>query len=339
MIRALLLASLLAAPALSAAEVAILAYHQVEPAPQLDWATSIDDFKDQMLLLQTMGYSVVSIADAFDYLSGKKESLPPNPVVITVDDGWLDAYTTIHPALKKFGYPWSLYIYPHMVSRGRTYVTWPQVLELSRAGVDIQGHTMSHAHLMHASHKKMTDAEYDAFLTRELAESKAAIEAKTRKPVRFLAYPYGDFDDAVMAATAKHGYSAGLLSRYGLNDRKTNPLALHRFAITKETDLARFLDRGLRAVPLEMKDQAPETDSTSGALKVTATIVGAQKLDPDTVHVALLGEKAKGTFDRRTGRITITADKLTRKRQHVLVWGERASDHRRMAAAWAFTRE
>ena len=324
---ALLFFFLLATPAFAADDVAILAYHQVVPVADKGWAATVDDFRDHMLLLETMDYSVVSMADAYDYLTGKKESLPRNPVVLTVDDGWADSHSTIFPILKEFNYPWSLYIYPRIISHGENYLKWPQVLEMARAGIDIQGHTWSHAHLNHTPRNaKLTPAEYDAFLKKELADSKNEIEKKVGKPVRFLAYPYGEYDDAVVAATEKHGYAVGLTSRAGMNTRKTNPLTLYRYAIANTTTLQQLLELGLGARPLKVSEA-----SATGAI-----ITNASELDPATVRIALLGENAKAEFDPRTGRVTIEPEKLTRKRHHVLVWGNRLSDGRRMAGTWTF---
>src|SRR5207302_194577 len=76
------------------------------------------------------------------------------------------------------------------------------------------------------------DAEkFDAFLRQKLDASKRVIESHTGQPVRFLAYPYGDYDDAVVAAARRAGYEAGLLSWSGPNNRSTDPMKLRRFAM------------------------------------------------------------------------------------------------------------
>ncbi len=149
-------------------------------------------------------------------------------------------------------------------------------------------------------------------------------------------HPYGEYDPAVQEATSKYGYAIGLTSEFGLNTRKTNPLALHRFAITKDTTISKFLDRGLGVEPLQLRNVSPAAGSIAAEPAVSAVIADARQLDPSTVRVALLGENATGTFDPSTGRVTVTAGKLTRQRQHVVVWGNRASDGRRMAGTWTF---
>ena len=209
--------SLVLTTAALAQDTTILAYHEVDPVPERGWAVSSEDFAEQMRYLALAGYNVVPISALVDSIDGRRDSLLPNAVVITVDDGWLCAATEIEPVLKRFGFPWSLYVYPKIVGQGSHALTWPQIAELEKAGVDVEGHTMSHAHLMHKSHPELNDAQYDAFLRTELDESKRVIESHTGQLVRFLAYPYGDYDDAVVAAAKRAGYEAGLLSWFGPN--------------------------------------------------------------------------------------------------------------------------
>lgn len=326
----LLTPALLAAPQ----PVAILAYHQVEKEPKLGWSVSTEDFQDQMDFLAKAGFHVVGISDAYDYLSGKTESLPANPVVITVDDGFVDAATQIAPALNRFGYPWSLYIYPNFISHGKNALSWEQIARL-KGRVDIESHTLSHPHLIRNAHPEMSDAEYAAWLDDELAMSKAAIEKKTGRPVRFLAYPYGDWDAGVTKATAAAGYVAGLTSWAGLNTTRTRPLELRRFPMTSDTTIAQFA-AAVGAQPLELRDVLPAPDGFGRPLTISATIGKPEELDPSTVRVALLGETANGTFDAATGRATLSAVTYTRARHHVLVYGVRTSDGRPATASWTF---
>lgn len=339
MTRYLALSLLLLFPTPAAAsgpEVAILGYHAVESNPTSGWAANTEDFTDQMRYLASAGYHVIPIATLYEYLSGTRDSLPADAVVITVDDGFLDAYTEIRPVMKRFAFPWSLYIYPRFIGAGKNALTWTQVRRLSDEGVDIQGHTMTHAHLMHRSHPEMSEADYAAWLHEQLAGSRIAIQEKTGKPVRFLAYPYGDYDKIVQAEAARSGYVVGLTSESGTNTRATNLLGLKRFAIISDTTIAQFINRGLGALPLSLTDLAPAADSAAAPKTVSAVIADAAQLDPSTIHITLLGEPVAGTFNAATGLVSVDARSLKRARQQVIVWGLRASDRRRMAGTWTF---
>jgi len=299
----------------------ILAYHEVDPIPERGWAVSSEDFADQMRYLALAGYNVIPISALVDYIDGRRDSLPPNAVVITVDDGWLCASTEIQPVLKRFGFPWSLYVYPNIVGVGLHALTWPQIVALQKAGVDIEGHTMSHPHLLHRSHPDLDDAQYDAFLRTELDESKRVIESHTGQPVRFLAYPYGDYDDAVIAAVKRAGYEAGLLSRSGLNTRSTDPMKLRRFPMVSDTSLEQ-LRTALGAATLELHDLSP---SAEGVLPVdqmalTATIDDKQ-LDPASIRASFLGDtSADSSYDAELHRLTLTwKEKPREQRQTIIV--------------------
>ena len=195
---------------------------------------------------------------------------------------------------------------------------------------------MSHAHLMHTSHPELDDAQYDAFLHTELDESKRIIESHTGQPVRFLAYPYGDYDDAVVAAAKRAGYEAGLLSWFGPNNRSTDPLKLRRFAMVSDTSLEQ-LRTALGAATLELHDLSPAVlaaDQTT----LTATIDDTQ-LDPTSIRASFLGDtSADSSYDAETHRLTLTwKDKPREERQTVIVIATTKSGGRAIGIARFYT--
>lgn len=313
--------SLILTTAALAQDTTILAYHEVDPVPERGWAVSSEDFADQMRYLALAGYNVVPISALVDYIDGRRDSLLPNAVVITVDDGWLCASTEMQPVLKRFGFPWSLYVYPKIVGVGLHALTWPQIVALQKAGVDIESHTMSHPHLMHTSHSDLTDEEYDAFLRTELDESKRVIESHTGQPIRFLAYPYGDYDDAVIAAAKRAGYEAGLLSRFGPNNRSTDPMKLRRFAMVSDTSLDQ-LRTALGAATLDLHDLSPAAEGVLAADQTAlTTTIDDRQLDPTSIRASFLDERfANSSYDPETHRLTLTwKDKPRQQRQTVIV--------------------
>ena len=324
-----------------AQDTTILAYHEVDPVPERGWAVSSEDFADQMSYLRGAGYNVVSISELVDYIEGRRDSLPPDAVVITVDDGWLCASTEMRPVLEHFGFPWSLYVYPKIVGEGSHALTWDQIAALQKAGVDIEGHTMSHAHLMHKSHPELDDKKYDAFLHTELDESKRVIESHTRQPVRFLAYPYGDYDDAVVAAAKRAGYEAGLLSWLGPNDRSTDPMKLRRFAIESDTSLDQ-LRSVLGAATIDLHDLSPSGDGVLAADQTTLTAtIDDPELDPTSIRASFLGDQsADSSYDAETHRLTLTwKDKPREQRQTVIVMAATKSGGRAVGIARFYTSE
>jgi len=255
--------ALLSASSLFAVETpiaTILSYHEVvpggvppfktHPPPGFpDVPTEADrytldtkDFTAQLDFLDQNGYHVVPLADLVDYLKGSRADLPPRPVVITVDDGYLSTYKEIFPLMRERKLPFTFFIYPQIVNVGKNYVTWAQVMEMADAGVDIESHTFTHALLTLQMHKDFTAEDYAQFLRHELLDSKTLIEAKTGKPVRFIAYPYSNVDFAVQRAARQYGYEGALYDQMtkAFIKPSTSPMSLVRFPILHDTSLDQF---------------------------------------------------------------------------------------------------
>ena len=85
-------------------------------------------------------------------------------------------------------------------------LTWNQVIEMSRNGVEIGAHTVSHPLLSYES---------DTTVERELCISKQTLEEKLGKKVRAFAYPNGDWDERVRRWVEQIGYESAFTTRPG----------------------------------------------------------------------------------------------------------------------------
>jgi peptidoglycan/xylan/chitin deacetylase (PgdA/CDA1 family) len=81
------------------------------------------------------------------------------------------------------------------------HLSWPQVAELARAGVEIGSHSLSHPILTRVS---------DAVLDEELVASRRALQQRTSLPILGLAYPVGVHDERVQRAAERAGYRYAL---------------------------------------------------------------------------------------------------------------------------------
>lgn len=123
----------------------------------------------------------------------------PGAVVLTFDDGYSSHYYAAQ-VLERHALCGTFYIPSGWLDDASgDSLTTAEVLTMSRAGQDIQAHSIDHVDLT-----TLTPTE----LQRQLLEPKLALEALTGKPVRHLAYPFSAHDAAVHAATASH-YATG----------------------------------------------------------------------------------------------------------------------------------
>jgi peptidoglycan/xylan/chitin deacetylase (PgdA/CDA1 family) len=109
-------------------------------------------------------------------------------------------------------------------------LSWDQVCELDRGGVEIGSHTVTHPILTRIDKQG---------LRYELCESKAQLEAVLGRQVDLFCFPNGDYDGQVVREAEGAGYRCAVTTDYGLNDGATAPLSLRRVAA--ENDLSRFV--------------------------------------------------------------------------------------------------
>lgn len=194
----------------STADVPIVMYHHVGPLPpnpdiyRKDLTVSPELFERTLTQLAEREVETATMADLMEHFAGGPE-LPKRAAVLTFDDGYDDVYEHAFPALQKHGMVGTFFITTDFVERPG-YVTWDQIKEMADAGMEIAAHSSNHADFA-----RIGPAE----LRRQLVEPKAALEEHIGQKVRFVAYPAGKYNAAVMAATRAAGYDAAVTVLHG----------------------------------------------------------------------------------------------------------------------------
>ena len=206
------------APVNKNAQVVVFGYHRiVDKVRRPDTEITPADFEAQMQQLKDQGITVIPLQDLLAWQRGEKD-IPEKSAVVTFDDGWKQQYTVAWPILKKYGYPFTLFIYTDYVKggpkSGGESITWDQLAEMRDAGVDIQGHTISHHDLRGGKKGKALAPDYENWLWNELHGSKEMIEQHLGTKVNVLALPYGFYNQHVQEVAKKAGYDA-LFTVYG----------------------------------------------------------------------------------------------------------------------------
>jgi peptidoglycan/xylan/chitin deacetylase (PgdA/CDA1 family) len=101
--------------------------------------------------------------------------------------------------------------------------TWEQIAKASGDGVIFGSHTVKHIRLSYVSHETVRA---------QMEQSKRAIEQHVDQPCRYLAYPNGDFNEAVVAIAREVGYAAAVTIQEGLNKRGDDLLSLRRINLS-----------------------------------------------------------------------------------------------------------
>lgn len=209
--------------------VPILMYHYISELPadadSIRRGLTIEPamFEAQLQYLQEHGYTTVTLADVYATLTTGKP-LPEKPIVLTFDDGYLDAYTDALPLLQQYGFVGEFFVLAtpaHYEAPG--YMTWDEIRLLSEAGMSVQGHGRDHYDLRNRA--------YD-FLVYQILGIKEAVEAHTNRPVVFFCYPSGKYDDDVLAVVESAGYWGGVTTEWGATERFDNRYTWPRIRVS-----------------------------------------------------------------------------------------------------------
>lgn len=237
--------------------IPILVYHYVlEVSPSSSDVTlfnlSISPamFARQMALLHVEGATPISPAMLMQALAGKR-SLPPHPVMLTFDDGYVDFATAAAPVLVRYGFVATDYVVSGFVGHSG-YMTAAQVRRMDSEGLVIGSHTMHHLDLASVS---------PAVALAEIDGGKAALQTLLGHPVLDFAYPYGGFDSAVVQLVRAAGFRDAVTTMGGDTQTLVGAFVLHRTRIGGALSLASFAARaGLpspTAAQLVAIDRAP----------------------------------------------------------------------------------
>jgi peptidoglycan/xylan/chitin deacetylase (PgdA/CDA1 family) len=180
--------------------------------------------------LAAHGYHPVDFNDVRAYFAGLR-ALPSRPVVITLDDGYRDLYTTAFPILATHGFKAVAYIVSGFVG-WKQYVSADQIVEMDRRGIEIAAHTVNHANMARASWPQ---------LMHELVSSKRYLEKLVGHPVVDFAYPSGRYNDTVIAALQQTGYDTATTEQYSTVHSRADRYTWARDRVSGGESLANFI--------------------------------------------------------------------------------------------------
>ena len=232
------------APSANGAGVAVLIYHEVVTDNRSEDQTTISlaHFTEQMELLADEGFVTVSVAELVRFMKGEI-TLPANAVAIAFEDGWRSVLNAT-PILDKHGFKASIWIITGN-GIGGDYLGWSDIEKLAaNPRYEIQSHTVSHpwdprnnlVTWVQGANKE--EGRRDAL--HELSESKRVLEQRLGKPVPYLAWPSGWFDDTLIGLAQQAGYTALLTTEPGVNRRGDDILRIRRTFVDGSCDLLTF---------------------------------------------------------------------------------------------------
>lgn len=203
--------------------VPILVYHNVDYSGSA-YSVTPEMLDAQCRWLVENGYTTISLWQFWE-AAFNGGSLPPNPVMLTNDDGWASA-VTFAEILGRYGLVGNYFINNYSPLSG------DQIRMLALNG-PVQAHTTNHQYLSQLDYA----GQYA-----EIADNKAYIETITGVPVNFIAWPFGDWNGSAAEAAA----AAGIIAGFGLGGTAArigavDPYGIPRIMLSVDNDMATFI--------------------------------------------------------------------------------------------------
>lgn len=243
-------------------DVPVLMWHNLAEESSGDMTISVDTFRAQIEALHEAGFKTVSLQQLYDYVHFGTE-LPGKPIVLTFDDGYFSNYEYAFPILQE--YDMQATIFAIGVSVGKdTYKDTDHAMtphfgadearEMVDSGlISVQSHTFD----MHQwppfedgnAQVRETllpfdgeaDADYEAAVEADFAESRELLESITGQPVNALAFPEGAYvtltQDALRSAGAELTFTTVRAVNTVVKGLPQSLCAMPRFGMTESADM------------------------------------------------------------------------------------------------------
>ncbi|NOX26354.1 MAG: polysaccharide deacetylase family protein [Deltaproteobacteria bacterium] len=313
----------------------VLIYHKFGEEQSPTTNVSLANFARQMAWLRDNDYRVLPLAQLVRLLADQA-AVPDRAVVITIDDGYKSVYTGAWPILRRYGYPFTVFLYAKAVEKKyREFLSWKEIKEMRAAGVDFQGHSYSHYHLGNRP-AGLTDSGYAHWIRADLEKGRAVLQRHLGRRPEFLALPYGEYNSIITRQCREIGYKAIFSQDPGSVSSDTGYVIPREPILGYEWSTLAHFKAVLARTDLPISNIEPETAPFTGQIKqFCATLLYPRRYDLRTlnIYVSELGwqrpDKINGSrvcltnnrdLKLRMNRVAISArDKLTR-RQAVRFW-------------------
>lgn len=203
-------------------QIPVLMYHSIGNTPGNDLVIRPEVLEGQLKYLKENNFNTINLKDLYDYFSTGKQ-LPANPIVLTFDDGYENNYTLGYPLFKKYNVKANIFVITSWLDHDKNILTSSQIKEMDKNGVEIESHTFNHDELNKLTYAKQVDT---------LKKSKDFLEKLLNRPVMFIAYPFGHYNEDTIRAAADTGYKMAFLTKYGFAQASEGLLKLDRVRIS-----------------------------------------------------------------------------------------------------------
>ena len=224
----------------SGVDIPILCYHQIGKKEDTRFPTiylSVKKFEQEIAWLLRLGYQFLALADLV-ILVEKGEKPKRRSVVITFDDGYDGVYQNAFPILQRYSCPATVFVIAQRLTNKENITSFPflttlQLREMTQYGIQVGSHSFTHTDLVSLKTPKALETE--------IFDSKREIEERIGQEVQDFCYPYGHFDELVVAAVKGAGYRSACSTIFGKRHSQDSLFRLSRVPVGYKHTILQFL--------------------------------------------------------------------------------------------------
>lgn len=240
-------------------------YHQVKNSNYGKDVISPYEFESDLKYLAENNYNTVIMSQLIDYVYNGTE-LPPNPVILSFDDGYISIYKYVYPLLKKYNQKIVLSIVGKSTDDyskvsddniNHASMTWDQISEMDQSGlVEVQNHTYNLHKIRNGRYgcypmDNESIDHYEKVITEDIGTLQEKIMSVTDKTPTTFTYPYGKYNNLTESIIKKMGFKATLSCTYGVNLINDDPESLYglkRICRSHNQPINKLIEGGMKTI-------------------------------------------------------------------------------------------
>lgn len=325
-------------------------FHATKPATEMLIPTA--KFRQQMELVKASNIPVITMPQFLAWRRGETE-LPPQSILITMDDGWQSVYTDAFPIMKELQLPFTLFLYKNYVGshRGGRALSYAMIEEMIKSDLcTIGSHSVSHPFPSDVKREaKKGPGDYEKFIRNEMGDSQAFLVEKFKDKITTYAYPGGYHTPEMYPIADELGYDHLFTVKPGKVRRDSNKYFLPRYIVLGNNDgafeAALVFRNGSFAAPLVPVELPHPARPGAGEIvssrlpTIQVSLANAPDANLDTVVMRVAGfGDVPATIDPETRKVKWTVSRPLRQPicEVSVQWRNKLEEEYETPMKWSF---
>lgn len=204
----------------------VIMYHRFDEDKYEDTSISSELFRSHLEFLNNEGYNVLPISKLVDFYTNEVV-LPKKSVFITIDDGFKSFYDKAFPLLKKYQFPFTVFVSTDHVGKNNSssFMTWDMLRELKLNGGTIHNHTSSHIDMNEVTIKEANNS---------VIKAQNSIKQELDFTSSVFSFPYGSSSIETEKLIKNLGFKISFGQQSSHAVKNENKFHLPRFAFNEQ---------------------------------------------------------------------------------------------------------